>query len=201
MFAKLFKIAAAAAVVAGVSAAPMSSSQGVSARGSSHSFNNYMGFHDMSSFDNFYGSDNFSGVISKTVVEHESELVCHSQSIEIIQQRLLVIQEMAKRIITEQVCEVESQTVVFEQFYSSLGHFSGDIRHKSHRGAGYDSGIASHFGSIVGSDGSLSSNDLGFSGHDLGSHWVVPSGSNWNDGSSPNSVEAAFEAAKSARSS
>jgi len=200
MFAKLFKIAAAAAVVATVSATPLPSGKGVSARGG-QSFNNYMGFSDMSNFDNFYGSDNFSGVISKTVVEHESELVCHSESVEIVQQRLLVIQEMAKRIITEQICEVESQTVVFEQFYSSMGHFSGDIRHKSHRGAGYDEGITSHYGSIVGSDGSLSSNDLGFSGSDLGSHWVVPSGSNWNDGSSPNSVESAFEAAKSARSS
>jgi len=200
MFAKLFKIAAAAAVVATVSATPLPSGKSVSARGG-HSFNNYMGFSDMSNFDNFYGSDNFSGVISKTVVEHESELVCHSETVEIVQQRLLVLQEMAKRIITEQICEVESQTVVFEQFYSSMGHFSGDIRHKSHRGAGYDEGITSHYGSIVGSDGSLSSNDLGFSGSDLGSHWVVPSGSNWNDGSSPSSVESAFEAAKSARSS
>jgi hypothetical protein len=200
MFAKLFKIAAAAAVVASVSATPLPSGKGVSARGH-QSFNSYMGFSDMSNFDNFYGSDNFSGVISKTVVEHESEVVCHSESVEIVQQRLLVLQEMAKRIITEQICEVESQTVVFEQFYSSMGHFSGDIRHKSHRGAGYDEGITSHYGSIVGSDGSLSSNDLGFSGQDLGSHWVVPSGSNWNDGSSPNSVESAFEAAKSARSS
>ncbi|KAF5328778.1 hypothetical protein D9619_011545 [Psilocybe cf. subviscida] len=199
MFAKLFKIAAATAVVASVSATPLPS-KNLTARGS-HSFNSYMGFSDMSGFDNFYGSDNFSGVISKTVVEHESELVCHSESIEIVQQRLLVLQEMAKRIITEQICEVESQTVVFEQFYSSMGHFSGDIRHKSHRGAGYDEGIASHYSSIVEGDGSLSSNDLGFSGHDLGSHWVVPSGSNWNDGSSPNSVEAAFEAAKAARSS
>ncbi|KAF5314998.1 hypothetical protein D9619_007124 [Psilocybe cf. subviscida] len=200
MFAKLFKIAAAAAVVATVSATPLPSGKSLAARGS-HSFNSYMGFSDMSGFDNFYGSDNFSGVISKTVVEHESELVCHSESVEIVQQRLLVLQEMAKRIITEQICEVESQTVVFEQFYSSMGHFSGDIRHKSHRGAGYDEGIASHYGSIVEGDGSLSSNDLGFSGQDLGSHWVVPSGSNWNDGSSPSSVESAFEAAKAARSS
>lgn len=51
-----------------------------------------------SGFDNFYGSDNFIGTVtSQTVVEQDQELVCHSLSIEIIQQRLLVIQEMAKR--------------------------------------------------------------------------------------------------------
>lgn len=52
----------------------------------------------MDNFDNFYGSDNFSGSISSvTVVEQETEVVCHSVSIEIIQQRLVVLQEMAKK--------------------------------------------------------------------------------------------------------
>ena len=52
----------------------------------------------MSNFDSFYGSDNFSGEISKTiVVEQKEEVVCHSETITIIQQRLLVLQEMAKR--------------------------------------------------------------------------------------------------------
>lgn len=54
----------------------------------------------MSGFDNFYGSDNFDGSthFSETVVEEQStEVVCHSESVEIIQQRLVVLQEMAKR--------------------------------------------------------------------------------------------------------
>ncbi len=57
----------------------------------------------MSNFDNFYGSGNFDNShfssSSITVVEQEQELVCHSESIEIIQQRLLVLQEMAKRLV------------------------------------------------------------------------------------------------------
>ncbi|KAF9013245.1 hypothetical protein BDQ17DRAFT_1208731, partial [Cyathus striatus] len=165
------------------------------------SFNNWHGISSLSGFDNFYGSDNFDGFSessSQTIVEQSSEVVCHSQSIEIIQQRLLVIQEMAKRIITEQICEVETQTIVFQQFHSSMGHFSDDLLRHSGRQVGYDSGIASHFSSIVEQDSSLSVQDLGFSGHDSGSQFVVPSGSNWNDQSSPSSVDSAFQAAQSA---
>ena len=53
----------------------------------------------MSNFDSFYGSDNFSGEISKTVIIKQEEVVCHSETITIIQQRLLVLQEMAKRSV------------------------------------------------------------------------------------------------------
>lgn len=124
-------------------------------RGSSHdvSFNGWGGFHSLDNFDNFYGSDNFDSSVhfSQTIV-NEQEVVCHSQQIEIIQQRLVVIQELAKRsvilavpatppsldthaadsrIISEQICEVETQTVVFQQFHASLGLFQGDLRHFS----------------------------------------------------------------------
>ncbi|KAF8964441.1 hypothetical protein BDZ97DRAFT_1660371, partial [Flammula alnicola] len=156
----------------------------------------------LSGFDNFYGSDNFSGEISQTtVIEQKQELVCHSETVEIIQQRLLVLQEMAKRIITEQICEVETQTIVFEQFYSSLGSFSNDLTRKSGHSVGYDSSIASHFGSIVSSSGSLSTSNFGFSGQSVGRNYAVPSGSNWNPNSSPQSVGAAYSAAQSAISS
>jgi len=202
MFSKIFfKAAAVSAIFASAMAGPVPAqiSSSLLARGGDHSFNNWMGISSLNGFDNFYGSDNFSGQISsETVVEQDSKLVCHSQSIQIIQQRLLILQEMAKRIITEQICEVETQTIVFEQFHSSMSHFSGDLRRKSKRGVGYDRGISGHYSSIVGSDGSLSSNDLGFSGHDVGSQYVIPSGSNWNDGSSPASVDAAFNATRSA---
>jgi len=197
MFSKLFKIATVAAVAAGVAAKPLPVNQDLAVRG--HSFDNYGGLSSLSGFDNFYGSDNFVGHFSsETIVKHESEVVCHSESVEIIQQRLLVLQEMAKRIITEQICQVETQTIVFEQFYSSLGSFSGDLRHTSGHSAGFDTGIASHFSSIVSSSGSLSSNNFGFSGSDLGQQYVVPSGSNWNPSTSPASVGAAYSAAQSA---
>jgi len=192
-------IAVAAALVATVSAKPLPVKQELSARHGSYSFDNWGGYSSFNGFDNFYGSDNFVGHFSETqVVEQQSELVCHTESVVIIQQRLLVLQEMAKRIITEQICEVETQTVVFEQFHASLGSFSGDLRRKSGRSVGYDSGIASHFSDIESSDSELSTNDFGFSGHDLGSNYAIPSGSNWDASTSPASVGAAFSAAKSA---
>jgi hypothetical protein len=203
MFAKLFKFLATASMVASVMATPVPSfvSTDLAVRGS-FSFNNYHGDQSMSNFDSFYGSDNFSGEISKTiVVKQKEEVVCHSESITIIQQRLVVLQEMAKRIITEQVCDVESQTVVFEQFYSSLGSFGSDLRRQSGRSVGYDSSIASHFGSIVSSSGSLSTSNFGFSGSSVGSNYVVPGGSNWNDQTSPASVGSAYSAAQAAISS
>lgn len=67
----------------------------------SQSFDNWGGISSLSNFDNFYGVDNFRGSeFEQTIVqetETQTELVCHSESIEIIQQRLLVLQEMAKR--------------------------------------------------------------------------------------------------------
>lgn len=174
----------------------------------------------MSSFDNFYGSSNFdnSEFSEKSItVVKEKEVVCHSESIEIIQQRLLVLQEMAKRLVTffsngniqslicnlkssiisEQICEVESQTIVFEQFHSSLHGFSRDLRRDSGRSVGYDSDVLSHFGSFYESDGSLSTSDFGFSGSSLGHSYVVPSGNNWGSNSFT-SVGNAYKAARSA---
>ena len=58
------------------------------------------GISSLSGFDNFYGSDYFSGSpYSTTIIEQQQEVVCHSESIEIIQQRLLVLQETAKRSV------------------------------------------------------------------------------------------------------
>ncbi|PPR04101.1 hypothetical protein CVT24_010674 [Panaeolus cyanescens] len=204
MFAKLAQVAVLATAFiasAGVTAKPIpapAAGQALAARGY-YSFDNWGGYSSLSGFDNFYGADNFVGSISsETVVEQDSTLVCHSESIEIIQQRLLVLQEMAKRIITEQICEVETQTIVFEQFHASLGSFSSDLRRHSGHQVGYDRSIAGHFGDIVSSDGSLSTNDFGFSGHDLGSNYAIVGGSNWNDATSPASVGSAFSAARGA---
>ncbi|KAJ3770003.1 hypothetical protein FB446DRAFT_647747 [Lentinula raphanica] len=163
------------------------------------SFDNWGGISSFSGFDNFYGVDNFSGIVSdQVVVEQQEEVVCHTVDIEIVQQKLLVLQEMAKQIITEQVCEVETQTVVFQQFLSSCSHFSSDLLRTSGHQVGYDSAIVSHYGSFFNADGSLSTYDLGFSGSDVGQSVVVPSGSNWNIATSPVSAGNAFNAALSA---
>ncbi|CAA7271324.1 unnamed protein product [Cyclocybe aegerita] len=202
MFGKVFKLAAVAAMVVSSSALPHNLSSFATRTEKSKSpmsFDNWNGISSLAGFDDFYGSDNYSGKVSSvTVIEQDSQLVCHTQQIEIIQQRLLILQEMAKKIITETICEAETQTIVFQQFHESMGHFSGDIRHKSSKSAGYDKSIASQYGSIMNSDGSLNTTDLGFSGKDNGNNYVVPAGSNWNNQTSPASVNAAYNATKSA---
>jgi len=162
------------------------------------SFDNWDGISSLSGFDNFYGEENFSGEVSTQVSVEESEVVCQSVSITIIQQKLLVLQEMARQIITEQICEVETQTIVFQQYISSVSHFSDDLLHTSGLSAGYDSAIVSHYSDLYNSDGSLSTSDLGFSGSDAGQSVVVPGGSNWNPSTSPSSVQAAYAAAQGA---
>jgi len=200
MFAKLAAPFVAVALATGVLSSPVaySSTNALAARGG-QSFNHWGGFSSLDNFDNFYGSDDFSHShnFNQVVIKQDSQLVCHSEQVVIIQQRLAVLQEMAKKIITEQICEVETQTIVFQQYHSSLGGFSHDLTRSSGRHAGYDHSIVSHFGNFYNSDGSLSNSDFGFSGHDIGSNYYVPT-SNWNDGSSPSSVGNAYAAAQGA---
>ncbi|KAK6981039.1 Amidohydro-rel domain-containing protein [Favolaschia claudopus] len=197
MFAKLSALFIAAAVATGVAAAPTYKNKALVARG--QSFDHWGGYSSLDGFDNFYGSDDFSHFhnFNQVVVKQDSELVCHTEQIEIIQQRLAVLQEMAKKIITEQVCEVETQTIVFQQYYASLGGFSHDLTRSSGRHVGYDNSIVSHYGDFYNFDETLSTHDFGFSGHDIGSNYYVPS-SNWNQDSSPSSVGSAYQAAQAA---
>ncbi|KAF9267716.1 hypothetical protein L218DRAFT_984626 [Marasmius fiardii PR-910] len=182
------------------SASPLASKPSQLVARGSQSFNEWGGFSSLKDFDNFYGSDDFCHAhVKQVVIQKQEQVVCHSQSVEIIQQRLVVLQEMAKKIITEQICEVETQTIVFSQYHASLGNFYDDLRRHSGLKVGYDDNIASKFGEVVGSDGSLSTNDLGFSGQDVGSNTVEVGGSNWDDKKSPDSVDAAYFAAQSAK--
>jgi len=168
-------------------------------------FSGWGGFHSLDNFDNFYGKDNFCGfsdasstVVTSTVTSTESEVVCQSVSVDIIQQQLAVIREYVKKIITTQICEVETQTVVFSQFQSGLYGFGEDIRHVSNRHAGFDSHIAGFIGNIHGSSGECLTSDLGFSGTDVGTSFVAPSGFNWVASTSPSSVSSAYGACQSA---
>ncbi|KAG6915186.1 hypothetical protein DXG01_012782 [Tephrocybe rancida] len=164
------------------------------------SFNNWGGFSSLSNFDNFYGSDNFDGShYNQVVVSHE--LVCHTERIEIIQQRLVVLQEMAKRIITEQICDVETQTIVFEQWHSGLHGFSRDLRRHTDHQVGYDRHISGYYGNFFNTDGSLSNHDFGFSGHDLGHETVIINGHNWDESRSHVSVEDAYRSSRDAYNS
>ncbi|KAJ7704592.1 hypothetical protein B0H17DRAFT_921293 [Mycena rosella] len=161
------------------------------------SFNSWGGFSSLDNFDSFYGADDFSHSHNFNQVVVKQDSLHLLQTITIVQQRLAVLQEMAKKIITEQICEVETQTIVFQQYYSSLGGFSHDLTRSSGRSAGYDNSVVSHYGDFYNSDGSLSNYDFGFSGSDIGSNYYVPT-SNWVDSSSPSSVGNAYQCAQAA---
>jgi len=163
------------------------------------SLNSYAGLQSMAGFDNFQGAGNFDGSQNaQVIVVQEQQTVCHTEQIEIIQQKLVVLQEIAKRIITEQICEVETQTIVLEQLSSGLGSFQNDIGRKSNKQVGYDQNVAGLVGNLTNSDGSLSTSNLGFNGTSVGSNTVVPSGSNWNSSDGPAAVQNAYLAAQAA---
>ncbi|KAH6913121.1 hypothetical protein BKA70DRAFT_1073843, partial [Coprinopsis sp. MPI-PUGE-AT-0042] len=164
------------------------------------SFDKWGGYESLKGFDDFYGVDNYDGYkYNQVFVKQEHELVCRVQEVHIIQQRLLVLQEMAKKIITETICEVETQTIVFEQFRGGLHGFGRDlIRFPGHHQVGYDAEIVKHFPKIIHEDGSLNYDDWKFTGKDLGKHSVIVKGHNWDDVRSPPLVHKAWNAARGA---
>jgi len=105
---------------------------------------------------------------------------------------------MSNRIITEQICEVETQTIVFEQWHSGLHGFSRDLRRHTDHQVGFDRRIAGHFNEIIGSDGSFNDHDFGFTGHDIGRETVIVNGHNWDDNRSRTSVEDAYRSSRDA---
>jgi hypothetical protein len=206
MFAKSFIVASIMAL--GAIAAPFKPASAVAARSGwevdtsrfspNFSFNNWRGFNSLNDFDSFYGADNFDGGRFNQVVVKENELVCRSQRVEIIQQRLAVIQELSKRIISELICDVETQVIVFQQFHSGLGRFKGDLRRVSGFRAGFDNGIAGRFRDIFNERGDLTDNHLGFNGLDIGRDTFIVGGSNWDDKTSFKNVNDAYLSARHA---
>jgi hypothetical protein len=190
---------AASAAASPVARLPRSSSISSGGHGlSGFSFNGWGGFSSLNGFDDFYGSDNFCGnnnvqtVLSQTVV-------CHTEEIVVIQQQLAILQEFAKRIVVEQICEVETQTIVWSQFVGSFSSFGDDLRHVSGRTIGYDHSIASHISGLVDSSNDIISSNFGFRGLDIGGNLIHASGGNWVSGSSEVSVQQALLAAQVAQ--
>ncbi|KAH6913122.1 hypothetical protein BKA70DRAFT_713683 [Coprinopsis sp. MPI-PUGE-AT-0042] len=168
--------------------------------GKHHSFDRWGGLESLRGFDDFYGLDNWDGFKYEQTFVRDRDLVCRPHESHIIQQRLLVVQEMAKRTILESLCDVEAQTIVWEQFLSGLHGFERDIVRapRGHHRVGFDEGIVSHFPKFVNHDGSLNVDDWRFSGRDLGKHTVVVRGDNWDDKRSFQSVRRAWQAARNA---
>lgn len=199
----------AAAIISGVSAGPIarrSTDSNLVVRtdqspNNVFSLNGWGGRRSMDNFDDFFGSDNFDGSRNEQVIINQQQVVCRQEKIVIIQQRLAVIRELMKRVIIEQICEVETQVIVLQQHESSFNDFYSDLFRQSGRNVGFDSSVSSHIGSFFNEDGSLTSDDFGFNGRDIGKNTVSYGGFNWDSSSSPSSVRDARNAALSASSS
>jgi len=164
------------------------------------SFDNWNNISALQGFDEFNGNNNFDGRNNgQTIIIKEVETKCETVQIEIVQQKLAILQELVKRIITEQICDVQTQTIVLEQHNGALRVFRDDIQRKTvARQVGFDETIAEKFNQIVNTDGTLSVDDNGFTGSDVGKNTVVPVGNNWDNNTSPALVQAALDAARSA---
>jgi len=179
-----------------VTVAPPSSSVSVNPGFTPMSFNGWGGFSSLDNFDSFFGASDFCGSETVQTVVQTEEVVCESVDITVIQQQLSIISEFAKRLVTTEICQVEVQTIVWSQFVAGFSSFSSDIRRESSRSIGFDSVIASHISSLVDENDVINTSDFGFSGSDIGSNLICPSGSNWIEGSSETSVQSAFVASQ-----
>jgi len=189
---------ATAAVAAPLEARTSSiSSGGFNSGLSSFSLNGWGGFSSLDHFDDFFGQGNFNGCNNQQTILSET-VTCQTQEITVIQQQLSIVTEFAKRVILEQICEVEVQTIVWNQFVSSFSSFSQDITHVSGRSIGYDHVIASHISGLVDSSNHLIQHDFGFQGLNIGSNLINVHGSNWVSGSSQISVQSAIIASQTA---
>ncbi|EAU85312.2 hypothetical protein CC1G_07582 [Coprinopsis cinerea okayama7 len=167
---------------------------------SATTFDGWGGLESLKGFDNFYGKYNFDGhKYKQIIVKPKKELVCRVRKVEVIQQRLLVLQELAKKVITEKVCDVETQAIVFSQWYGGLRGFERDLlRLPGHHQVGYDEKIVDHYNKFFDHKGDLTDDVWDFTGHDLGKNVVIVKGHNWDDKRSFKTVRNAWHRARNA---
>ncbi|EAU85311.1 hypothetical protein CC1G_07581 [Coprinopsis cinerea okayama7 len=158
------------------------------------SFNLWGGFQSFNGFDDFFGVDNIFGLRNEQliieVLDVNNRAACRApgRGVRQIQQQLAIVQELTKRIILEQACEVELQLLLLEQLRGGFSIFGEDIRRRRGRAPGFDLEVAQLILQLLDGDGKFRDIDFGFGGLDIGLHTVIPLGSNWDDHRSPGSI-------------
>jgi hypothetical protein len=165
-------------------------------RGNSFSFDNWREISSLDHFDDFYGNNRFNSRDNEVIVVEEVR--CNSRDIRNSQQQLAIVLEVAKQIILEQSCDVETRVLLLNQHRSGFSDFYSDVSHRSGRDVGFDSDIARLIEQLI-VDGQLNSDhDFGFSGSDVGHKFSRDSGSNWDDSRSPNNLRDLDDAIRAA---
>lgn len=162
------------------------------------SFNNFGGLASLNNFDGFFGQGNFCGVQNQHVFVQQQ--VCQVSQVNIVQQHLAIVAEYAKQIILTQSCEVETQTLLFSQFFGGLSSWGQDLRRINGVVPTFDSQIASQIVNVVRVDPvsqvqTINLNDFGFVGSTVGSHAVNVIGHNWVNEFSPSTVGFVWQSA------
>ncbi|KAJ2922408.1 hypothetical protein H1R20_g14673, partial [Candolleomyces eurysporus] len=158
---------------------------------------NVFGQHANGFFDFFGGVNNFDGSLNQILVQQAGG-ACQAQQINLVQQQLAIIQEFTKQIFLQELCEVELQTVVLQQFLGGFDLFGRDLQRLNGRVPGFDAGVAGQLEQLL-LNGSVNIVDFGIKGSSIGNTLVVPGGSNWDGVNSLQSVLIAEAAAKAAR--
>jgi hypothetical protein len=79
---------------------------------------------------------------------------------------------------------------------SHFKSFHQDIRRSGHHDSvSYDERIANMYNQIIGSDGDLSDEDMGFHGNDVGQNSRIVGGDNYDINSSPARISSIFKGA------
>jgi hypothetical protein len=163
------------------------------------SLDKWGGFDSLSGFDAFYGAGNFGGFFDQNQVIVAAQQVCRRQDIIILHQQLAIIQELTKKIILSQICEVEVQVIFLQQFLGGFDLFHDDLFRRRGREPFFDASIVGHAAQLFGGFGGNDFNfkDFGFRGADIGKNKVAFN-SNFKADISPNNLELALRVSKSA---
>ena len=167
-------------------------------RNAAFNFNGWGGFASLNGFDDFFGVDNVFGLKNQQFFLQD-QLFCAAQPIHLVQQQLLIVQELAKKMILEQICEVEAQAFLIQQLTGGFDVFANDLLLFNGRKAGFDKNIVQFAPQLFDVNGAFAVKDFGFNGHNLGQNLLFVGGSNFVDGHSQVSVKSAFDAVGAAK--
>jgi len=181
---------------------PQTHQTGLQSRSQAFPFNGYQGFQSLNGFDDFFGADNFIGNKNEKIFLPEQGSCRSSNSIDKIQKQLFIFQELIKKLILEEICEVEVQIIIIQQFTGGFDAFANDLFRFNGQEPGFDQEIAK-FGNELSFDaeGKFNLQDFGFNGSDIGKNIIIIINDNYDSDNSPESIKSAFDISESAKQS
>lgn len=141
------------------------------------SLNGWNGLQSLNDFDRFFGAQNFDGSRNQQVVFLNEQNICQAQQINIVQQQLAILQETAKQVILQSICDLQAQAIILSQFQNGFDVFGRDLQRLNGRFPGFDKNIADKVLQLFVQDQDrfrLNNIDFGFQGFDIGKQLVVP---------------------------